>query len=63
MGIHPNDIYEFPYTAKDPTVAGLGFAAIRDWISWPRYEAEDDSGMRNPLANYITRVYTDRPAV
>lgn len=54
-----NDIYEFSYTAKDPTVAGLGFAAIRDWISWLRYEAEDDSGMRNPLANYITRIYTE----
>jgi hypothetical protein len=54
-----NDIYEFSYTAKDPTVAGLGFAAIRDWVSWLRYEAEDDSGTRNPLANYITRIYTE----
>ena len=54
-----NDIYEFSYTAKDPTVAGLGFAAIRDWISWLRYEAEDDIGTRNPLANYITRIYTE----
>src|SRR5438874_2083774 len=24
-------IYEFSYTAKDPSVNGLGFAAIRDW--------------------------------
>jgi Alpha/beta hydrolase domain len=54
-----NDIYEFSYTAKDPTVAGLGFAAIRDWVSWLRYEAEDDSGTPNPLANYITRIYTE----
>ena len=54
-----NDIYEFSYTAKDPTVAGLGFAAIRDWVSWLRYEAQDDSGTRNPLANYITRIYTE----
>src|SRR3954469_22702375 len=29
-----NDIYEFSYTAKDPTVNGLGFAAVRDWIAW-----------------------------
>src|SRR5215467_10616062 len=29
-----NDIYEFSYTAKDPTVNGVGFAAIRDWNSW-----------------------------
>jgi Alpha/beta hydrolase domain len=54
-----NDIYEFSYTAKDPTVAGLGFAAIRDWVSWLRYEAQDHNGTRNPLANYITRIYTE----
>ena len=54
-----NDIYEFSYTAKDPAVAGLGFAAVRDWVSWLRYEAEDDSGTRNPLANHITRIYTE----
>src|SRR5256712_11142126 len=27
----PSDIYEFSYTAKDPTVNGIGFAAVRDW--------------------------------
>jgi len=32
-----NDIYEFSYTAKDPTVNGLGFAAVRDWNAWLRY--------------------------
>src|SRR5262245_46947542 len=50
-GFVANDVYEFSYTAKDPTVAGLGFAAIRDWVSWLRYEAEDDNGTPNPLAN------------
>ena len=54
-----NDIYEFSYTAKNPTVAGLGFAAVRDWVSWLRYEAQDDNGTSNPLANYITRIYTE----
>ncbi len=58
-GFIANDIYEFSYTAKDPTVAGLGFAAVRDWVSWLRYEAQDDSGTPNPLANYITRIYTE----
>ena len=58
-GFLANDIYEFSYTAKDPTVAGLGFAAIRDWVSWLRYEAQDDNGTPNPLANYITRIYTE----
>src|SRR5215813_2859809 len=54
-----NDIYEFSYTAQNPTVAGLGFAAVRDWISWLRYETQDDAAKANPLANYITRVYTE----
>ena len=40
-------------------MAGLGFAAIRDWVSWLRYEAQDDNGTPNPLANYITRIYTE----
>ena len=58
-GFIANDIYEFSYTAKDPFVAGLGFAAVRDWVSWLRYEAQDDTGTLNPLANYITRIYTE----
>ena len=54
-----NDIYEFSYTAKDPTVNGVGFAAVRDWNAWLRYEAKDDSGTPNPLAGDITRIYTE----
>jgi Alpha/beta hydrolase domain len=54
-----NDIYEFSYTAKDPSVNGLGFAAIRDWNAWLRYEAADDFGTPNPLAGDITRIYTE----
>jgi hypothetical protein len=55
----PNDIYEFSYTAKDPSVNGLGFAAVRDWNAWLRYEVVDDSGNANPLAGDITRIYTE----
>jgi len=54
-----NDIYEFSYTAKDPWVAGLGFAAVRDWNSFIKYETADDAGNPNPLANYITRIHTE----
>jgi hypothetical protein len=54
-----NDIYEFSYTARDPTVNGLGFAAVRDWNAWLRYEAADDFGNPNPLAEDVTRIYTD----
>jgi len=54
-----NDIYEFSYTAKNPTVNGLGFAAIRDWNAWLRYEIVDEIGTPNPLAGDITRIYTE----
>ena len=53
------DIYEFSYTAKDPTVNGLGFAAVRDWNSFLRYETKDASGTANPLAGDVTRIYTE----
>jgi len=59
MNFINNDIYEFAYIAKDPTVNGLGFAVIRDFVSWLRYETADDSGDPNPLAGDIQRVYTE----
>ena len=48
-----NDIYEFSYTAKDPTVNGVGFAAIRDFNSFLRYAVDG-----NPLAGNVDRIYT-----
>lgn len=54
----PNDIYEFSYVAKDPTVNGIGFAAVRDFNSFLRYASADASGNRNPLAGDISRIYT-----
>ena len=54
----PNDIYEFSYIAKDPTVNGIGFAAVRDFNSFLRYATEDSAGTRNPLAGDVTRIYT-----
>jgi len=54
-----NDIYEFSYTAKDPTVNGLGFAAVRDFNAWLREAASDDAGHPNPLAGDVQRIYTE----
>ena len=54
-----NDIYEFSYPAKDPTVNALGFAAIRDFNAWLRYERRDDDGTPNPLAGDVRRIYTE----
>jgi hypothetical protein len=54
-----NDIYEFAYTAKDPKVNGLGFAAVRDWMEFLRYARRDDYNNPNPLARHVKRVYTE----
>ena len=54
-----NDIYEFSYTAKDPSPKGLGLAAVRDWNAWLRYETQDDDGNPNPLAGDIEKIYTE----
>jgi len=48
-GFDAGAIYEFVYTAKDPIVMGLGFAAMRDAISFLRYERVDGRGNANPL--------------
>jgi hypothetical protein len=37
-GFEPGAVYRFTYAAKDPQIAGLGFAGIRDLISWLRYD-------------------------
>jgi hypothetical protein len=54
-----NDIYEFSYTAKDPTPNGLGLAAIRDFNSFLRFASHDDIGTPNPIKNHIDRIYTE----
>jgi len=49
-GFKPGHIYEFIYPAKNPLVLGLGFAVVRDLISFFRYEMKDRAGRPNPLA-------------
>jgi hypothetical protein len=46
-------IYEFVYSAKNPLVAGLGFAATRDFVSFLRQATTDDFGNPNPLAGDV----------
>jgi hypothetical protein len=36
-GFQPGKIYEVIYTAENPPIAGLGFAAVRDFMSFLRY--------------------------
>ncbi|MCP4687675.1 MAG: hypothetical protein GY859_06475 [Desulfobacterales bacterium] len=49
-GFQPGKIYELIYKAKDPLVLGLGFAGIRDVVSFLKRGTEDDEGAPNPLA-------------
>jgi hypothetical protein len=49
-------IYELVYTAKDPWVAGIGLAAIRDLASFLRTATADTAGTANPLAGDVKRM-------
>ena len=42
-------LYQLTYRAKDPQVAGIGYAATRDWIAFLRYAQRDGAGTANPL--------------
>jgi len=44
-------IYSFVYPAKDPIVMGIGFAAVRDLVSFLRYDSADAKGNPNPLSD------------
>jgi hypothetical protein len=44
-------IYQLIYKAANPPVAGIGFAATRDLVSFLRYGAADDAGTPSPLAS------------
>lgn len=48
-GFTPGHIYEFIYPAKNPLVLGLGFAVVRDLVSFLRYASKDRAGKPNPL--------------
>jgi Alpha/beta hydrolase domain len=54
----PTALYEFTYVAKDPVVAGLGFAAIRDIATFLRDAETDDKGTPNPLVGDVQYVYS-----
>lgn len=51
-GFDPTFAYELVYTAKDPLVLGIGFAAVRDLVSLLRYEQGTELAP-NPLAERI----------
>jgi Alpha/beta hydrolase domain len=50
-GFNPNLLYQVVFTARDPYVLGVGFAAWRDVGFFFKTAAKDDFGNENPLAN------------
>ncbi len=61
-GFQFDNVYQLVYTAKNPRVMGLGYAATRDVGSFLRHQMTDDFGNPNPLAHDvastgITHVY------
>jgi len=56
-GFEPGLLYDLVYTAKDPRVAGLGLAAIRDAVSFFRHAESDAEGAPNPLEGAIDHAY------
>ena len=47
-------LYQIVFTAQDPPVLGIGFAAFRDIGSFFKYAEADDMGTPNPIANNVT---------
>ena len=57
-GFDPKLMYHVSFTAQDPPVLGLGFAAFRDVASFFRNERADSTGTANPLAGQVQWVAT-----
>src|ERR1700722_16745211 len=55
---NPNLLYEVTYTAANPLVLGVGFAAFRDLASFLRYGTTAPGGGSNPVAGSITKAMT-----
>ncbi|MBV8732168.1 MAG: hypothetical protein JO336_20360 [Acidobacteriia bacterium] len=53
-GFDPAFLYELVYTAKDPQVLGIGYAATRDLNAFFRHAAHDDTGTANPIDQKIS---------
>ena len=53
-GFDPAFLYELVYTAKDPLVLGIGYAATRDISAFFRYAEQDNTGAPNLLAKKIS---------
>jgi hypothetical protein len=53
-GFEPNRVYQVVFTAENPPVLGIGFAAFRDVGSFFKFADADDTGTANPLADAVS---------
>jgi hypothetical protein len=52
-GFEPGKIYELVYEVESPKIMGLGLAAVRDILSFFKYETHDLLGNPNPLLHEV----------
>ena len=50
-------LYDLVYPARDPLVAGIAFAATRDFVAFLHRAEADDLGTTNPVAGSVQFVY------
>jgi hypothetical protein len=53
-GFNPELLYRLTFTAQDPPVLGIGFAAFRDVAAFFKTATQDAEGTPNPIAGQIT---------
>lgn len=54
-GFLPGKIYELVYTAKDPAVVGVGLAAVRDFLSYLKYDPQATAPVKRVYAVGISQ--------
>jgi hypothetical protein len=54
-GFIPGKIYELVYIVQDPVIAGLGFAAVRDFVSWMKHSPESMAPVKDAYAAGISQ--------
>ncbi len=54
-GFDPRYAYTLSFTAQDPKILAIGFAATRDLVSFLRHGVRDAAGNPNPLAGQVRK--------
>ena len=54
-GFQPGKIYDVVYEAKDPVVAGLGLASVRDFLSYLKYDPQSTAPVHRVYAVGISQ--------